>query len=94
MSEFAINTAPSVWETPDFRGAPAAFRTAMKVLKTNWQAGHLDVVMPGGRRLSFSGSEPGPSAEMIVRDYRPLHGDRNFRDDSAIMTGLGRIGAP
>jgi cyclopropane-fatty-acyl-phospholipid synthase len=72
MSEFAINTAPSVWETPDFRGAPAAFRTAMKVLKTNWQAGHLDVVMPGGRRLSFSGSEPGPSAEMIVRDYRAV----------------------
>jgi len=30
--------------------------------------------------------------DMIVRDYRPLHGDRNFRDDSAIMTGLGRIG--
>ena len=30
--------------------------------------------------------------DMIVRDYRPLHGDRNFRDDAAIMTGLGRIG--
>ncbi|MCG3178443.1 MAG: Acetyl-coenzyme A carboxylase carboxyl transferase subunit alpha [Phycisphaerae bacterium] len=30
--------------------------------------------------------------EMIVRDWRELHGDRNFRDDSAIMTGLGRIG--
>ncbi len=72
MSEFAINTAHSSWETPDFRGAPSAFRAAMKVLKTNWQAGHLDIVMPGGRRLSFSGSEPGPSAEMIVRDYRAV----------------------
>ena len=30
--------------------------------------------------------------DMIVRDFRPLHGDRNFRDDSAIVTGLGRIG--
>jgi acetyl-CoA carboxylase carboxyl transferase subunit alpha len=28
----------------------------------------------------------------IVRDWRELHGDRNFRDDSAIVTGLGRIG--
>ncbi len=30
--------------------------------------------------------------EMIVRDFRELHGDRTFRDDSAIMTGFGRIG--
>lgn len=30
--------------------------------------------------------------EMIVRDFRELHGDRNFRDDTAIITGLGRIG--
>lgn len=31
--------------------------------------------------------------DMLVRDFRPLHGDRNFRDDSAIITGLGRIGS-
>ena len=31
--------------------------------------------------------------DMIVRDFRELHGDRNFRDDSAMMTGFGRIGA-
>jgi len=30
--------------------------------------------------------------EMICRDFRELHGDRNFGDDPAIITGLGRIG--
>jgi cyclopropane-fatty-acyl-phospholipid synthase len=70
MSEFAVNAAPTEWETPDFRSAPAAFRTAMKILRTNWRAGNLDVVMPGGRRLSFRGSDPGPTAELVVKDYK------------------------
>ncbi len=30
--------------------------------------------------------------ELIVRDFCELHGDRNFRDDRAIVTGFGRIG--
>lgn len=30
---------------------------------------------------------------MMVRDFCELHGDRNFRDDRAIITGLGRIGS-
>jgi acetyl-CoA carboxylase carboxyl transferase subunit alpha len=30
--------------------------------------------------------------DMIVRDFCELHGDRNFRDDRAIVTGFGRIG--
>ncbi len=29
---------------------------------------------------------------MMVRDFCELHGDRNFRDDRAIITGFGRIG--
>ncbi len=29
---------------------------------------------------------------LMVRDFCELHGDRNFRDDRAIITGLGRIG--
>jgi acetyl-CoA carboxylase carboxyl transferase subunit alpha len=28
----------------------------------------------------------------MVRDFCELHGDRSFRDDRAILTGLGRIG--
>ncbi len=30
--------------------------------------------------------------DMIVTDFRQLHGDRLFGDDSAIITGFGRIG--
>ena len=29
--------------------------------------------------------------DMIVNDFRELHGDRRFRDDRAIITGFGRI---
>ncbi len=29
---------------------------------------------------------------MMVRDFCELHGDRNFRDDRAIIAGFGRIG--
>lgn len=71
MSEIAAN-ATSEWETPDFRKAPAAFRTAMKVLRSNWDTGNLDVVMPGGRRLEFRGAKEGPTAELIVKDYKAI----------------------
>ncbi len=30
---------------------------------------------------------------LMVRDFCELHGDRSFRDDRAILTGLGRIGS-
>lgn len=30
---------------------------------------------------------------MMVRDFCELHGDRGFRDDKAVMTGFGRLGA-
>lgn len=30
--------------------------------------------------------------DMIVKDFRELHGDRQFGDDRAIVTGFGRIG--
>ncbi|MDB5470817.1 MAG: SAM-dependent methyltransferase [Caulobacter sp.] len=71
MSEIAAN-ATSEWETPDFRAAPATFRTAMKVLRSNWDTGALDVVMPGGRRLEFRGTREGPTAELIVKDYKAI----------------------
>lgn len=30
--------------------------------------------------------------EAFVKDFKELHGDRFFRDDKAILAGLGRIG--
>ncbi len=34
----------------------------------------------------------GDYIDLIVNDFRQLHGDRRFGDDPAIITGLGRIG--
>lgn len=34
------------------------------------RAGELTIQLPDGRRFLFRGFEPGPSAEMIIRDYR------------------------
>jgi cyclopropane-fatty-acyl-phospholipid synthase len=70
MSEFAVDTVASDREAPALRRAPAAFRSAIKLLKNNWQAGQLDIVTPGGHRLCFRGTDPGPSAEMVIHDYR------------------------
>jgi cyclopropane-fatty-acyl-phospholipid synthase len=44
----------------------------MKVLRSNWDTGNLDVVMPGGRRLEFRGAKEGPTAELIVKDYKAI----------------------
>lgn len=34
----------------------------------------------------------GDYLEMMVKDFRQLHGDRTFGDDTAMITGFGRIG--
>ena len=34
----------------------------------------------------------GDYIDLVVKEFRQLHGDRCFRDDPAIVTGLGRIG--
>lgn len=50
-------------------GLPRAVRFALGYpLKI--RSGALTMVLPDGRRLLFRGHEPGPSAELIVRDYR------------------------
>jgi cyclopropane-fatty-acyl-phospholipid synthase len=65
-------------------GLPALVRFAlgypMKI-----RAGSLVMQLPDGRRLLFKGTEPGPDAEMIVRDYRfarrlVLEGDVGFAE--------------
>jgi len=34
----------------------------------------------------------GDYLDLMVKDFRELHGDKNFGDDRAIVTGLGQIG--
>lgn len=54
----------------DLRGAPAAVRSAFKMMAQNWGVGSLDVVLPGGRKLAIAGPQPGPHGSLIVHDYR------------------------
>ena len=57
-------------DDPEFRAAPAAFRTAISIARENWRAGALSFVLPSGRALRIEGPEPGPEGELIVRDFR------------------------
>ena len=57
-------------ETFDLRGAPAAVRSAFKLMARNWGVGALDVELPGGRKLAITGPQPGPQAVLTVKDYR------------------------
>jgi cyclopropane-fatty-acyl-phospholipid synthase len=53
----------------DLSGAPSVFRTALRMLSNNWGEGALEVVLPGGRMITITGPQPGPTARLIVNDY-------------------------
>ncbi len=55
---------------PELRQAPGAFRTAVRLAAENWLYGSITFVLPGGRRVPIVGAQPGPQAELIVKDYR------------------------
>jgi cyclopropane-fatty-acyl-phospholipid synthase len=55
---------------PELTGAPRAFRAALRLMARNWLAGALTFVLPSGRELKLEGEAPGPSARLLVRDYR------------------------
>jgi cyclopropane-fatty-acyl-phospholipid synthase len=48
-------------------GAPAALKAVMLAC-LNIKAGALEMTLPDGRIFHFGGAEPGPRAQMIVRD--------------------------
>lgn len=54
----------------ELRRAPAAFRTAIKIARENWDFGTLTFVLPSGRSLRVEGRSPGPHGTLIVRDFR------------------------
>jgi cyclopropane-fatty-acyl-phospholipid synthase len=73
--EAALDGAIAVIARPDdaeLRKAPSAFRTVLKIASENWRFGRLVFVLPSGREVRIEGSEPGPEAKLIVRDYRFL----------------------
>jgi len=58
------------WDLPILRAAPSVFRTAVRICGENWRYGTLTWVLPSGEEIRCKGSEPGPDATLIVRDYR------------------------
>ncbi|MDX9998881.1 MAG: cyclopropane-fatty-acyl-phospholipid synthase family protein [Phenylobacterium sp.] len=57
-------------QLPELKNAPAAFRTAVRMMAANWIAGTLTFELPSGRELRMEGAKPGPDARIVVRDYR------------------------
>jgi len=57
-------------DSPELRRAPSAFRTAMRIAAENWVRGTVDVELPSGSVFRISGAEAGPTARLIVRDFR------------------------
>jgi cyclopropane-fatty-acyl-phospholipid synthase len=55
---------------PALTGAPRAFRAALRLMARNWLAGSLTFVTPSGGELNLVGERPGPSARLLIRDYR------------------------
>jgi len=55
---------------PALAGAPAFFRSALRMMARNWMAGDLTWVMPSGRSLRLQGETPGPTAQIVLRDFR------------------------
>jgi cyclopropane-fatty-acyl-phospholipid synthase len=87
MSEFARSNAAegafSDW--PDLRSAPAVFRSAVKIAARNWMWGSLTFVLPSGREVAIRGSQPGPDARVVIRDFRCMrrvmaNGDIGFAE--------------
>ncbi|MBS0332563.1 MAG: class I SAM-dependent methyltransferase, partial [Proteobacteria bacterium] len=75
---------------PELSGAPAVFRAAVRLIARNWVIGTVTFVMPSGRELRIDGTEPGPDARILIRDFRFIRralsaGDIGFAE--AYMAG-------
>jgi cyclopropane-fatty-acyl-phospholipid synthase len=73
--EATLDGSKAVIATPDdseLRRAPAAFRTVLSIARGNWRYGRLVFVLPSGREVCVEGSEAGPEARLIIKDFRFL----------------------
>ena len=75
---------------PELKGAPPVFRAAVRLIARNWTIGTVTFVMPSGRELRIEGSEPGPDARILIKDFRFIRralsaGDIGFAE--AYMAG-------
>ncbi|GAA0869904.1 cyclopropane-fatty-acyl-phospholipid synthase family protein [Brevundimonas basaltis] len=49
---------------------PRGFGLLLRLLAANWTVGRLTVRLPGGNTHHLEGRRPGPSATLVIRDYR------------------------
>lgn len=59
----------TLWNDPDLKAAPAAFRAALRVVATNWGAGSVTWILPAGKVVKITGDKPGPDATVQINDY-------------------------
>ena len=59
----------ALWNDPDLKAAPAAFRSALRLAAENWEAGSVTFVLPTGKPLTVEGRRPGPAAMIRINDY-------------------------
>ena len=52
--------------------APRAVRTVLDLAQRHWLFGGIDVALPSGHKVSIGGKEPGPRAQLDLKDYRGL----------------------
>ena len=70
MSDFTLSPlSAGALRTPDLSRMPPAFRAALKIAAGHWRAGGITFVLPDGREISLGGEEPGPHAQVVIRDY-------------------------
>src|ERR1700761_8005569 len=61
---------PMILKAPDFRRAPAIFKSAVQLAARTWFWGGITFVLPSGREIPIRGQAPGPYCKVIVNDYR------------------------
>lgn len=59
----------ALWNDPDLKAAPAAFRAALRVVASNWDTGSVTWILPAGKVLRICGKHPGPQATVRINDY-------------------------
>ena len=69
MSDVVPAETP-IWTLPEVRQTPAPFRMFLKLAASNWAVGVWEIVIPGGRKLTIRGRDPGPTGTLVVKDFR------------------------
>lgn len=69
LADLPLVTAETL-ALPEMRRSPAAFRTAVRISKSNWHYGSMSFMLPSGLAFRVQGTEPGPDALLIIHDFR------------------------